>query len=177
MTNVSPDDTLCGYRYHISLFHATTPPAAVRPASALLSFPSRRRVLPSGPFVPPRPGRACSPLPRRHHALQRTAGQNPRTILPCQAQPDPSSCATANIWSSARHHRPARSALMAMVARMTGEEIGVRIRRQARTGISPARSGQSQFSPSLLELKAPTGRFGPLLTSGRANISTRRGGG
>jgi transcriptional regulator GlxA family with amidase domain len=72
-----------------------------------------------------------------------------------------------NIWSSAGITAGIDLAL-AMVAEDDGEEIVQQTARQLvlyhrRSG------GQSQFS-SLLELKAPTGRFGPLLTWAREHL-------
>jgi transcriptional regulator GlxA family with amidase domain len=72
-----------------------------------------------------------------------------------------------NIWSSAGISAGIDLAL-AMVAEDFGEEIAQQTARQLvlyhrRSG------GQSQFS-SLLELKAPTGRFGPLLTWAREHL-------
>ncbi len=59
-----------------------------------------------------------------------------------------------------------------MVAEDFGDEVAQKTARQLvlyhrRSG------GQSQFS-SLLELKAPTGRFGAAAEPGRASISMRR---
>jgi transcriptional regulator GlxA family with amidase domain len=75
-----------------------------------------------------------------------------------------------NIWSSAGITAGIDLAL-AMAAEDYGDEIVERTARQLvlyhrRSG------GQSQFS-SLLELKAPTGRFGPLLTWARENLDAR----
>jgi transcriptional regulator GlxA family with amidase domain len=72
-----------------------------------------------------------------------------------------------NIWSSAGITAGIDLA-MAMVAEEFGEEVAQKTARQLvlyhrRSG------GQSQFS-SLLELKAPTGRFAPLLTWARENL-------
>jgi transcriptional regulator GlxA family with amidase domain len=73
------------------------------------------------------------------------------------------------IWSSAGISAGIDLAL-AMVAEDFGEAIAQKTARQLvlfhrRSG------GQSQFS-SLLELKAPTGRFGPLLTWAREHLET-----
>src|SRR5215467_10085679 len=75
-----------------------------------------------------------------------------------------------NIWSSAGITAGIDLAL-AMVAEDFGDAVVERTARQLvlyhrRSG------GQSQFS-SLLELKAPTGRFGPLLTWARENLDSR----
>ena len=75
-----------------------------------------------------------------------------------------------NIWSSAGITAGIDLAL-AMMGEDYGDEIVERTARQLvlyhrRSG------GQSQFS-SLLELKAPTGRFGPLLTWARENLDAR----
>jgi transcriptional regulator GlxA family with amidase domain len=75
-----------------------------------------------------------------------------------------------NIWSSAGITAGIDLAL-AMAAEDYGDEIVEKTARQLvlyhrRSG------GQSQFS-SLLELKAPTGRFGPLLTWARENLDAR----
>jgi len=75
-----------------------------------------------------------------------------------------------NVWSSAGITAGIDLAL-AMAAEDYGDEIVERTARQLvlyhrRSG------GQSQFS-SLLELKAPTGRFGPLLTWARENLDAR----
>ena len=75
-----------------------------------------------------------------------------------------------NIWSSAGITAGIDLAL-AMVAEDYGDKIVERTARQLvlyhrRSG------GQSQFS-SLLELKAPTGRFGPLLTWAREHLDQR----
>ena len=72
-----------------------------------------------------------------------------------------------NIWSSAGITAGIDLAL-AMVAEDFGEEVAQKTARQLvlyhrRSG------GQSQFS-SLLELKAPSGRFGPLLTWAREHL-------
>jgi transcriptional regulator GlxA family with amidase domain len=75
-----------------------------------------------------------------------------------------------NIWSSAGITAGIDLAL-AMVAEDFGDAVVERTARQLvlyhrRSG------GQSQFS-SLLELKAPTGRFGPLLTWAREHLDSR----
>ena len=75
-----------------------------------------------------------------------------------------------NIWSSAGITAGIDLAL-AMAAEDYGDEIVEKTAKQLvlyhrRSG------GQSQFS-SLLELKAPTGRFGPLLTWARENLDAR----
>ena len=84
-------------------------------------------------------------------------------------EPDRIFVRDGNIWSSAGISAGIDLAL-ALVAEDFGEEVAQQTARELvlyhrRSG------GQSQFS-SLLELKAPEGRFGPLLT-GRASISMR----
>jgi transcriptional regulator GlxA family with amidase domain len=85
-------------------------------------------------------------------------------------EPDQIFVRDGNIWSSAGITAGVDLAL-AMVAEDFGEAIVEKTARQLvlyhrRSG------GQSQFS-SLLELKAPTGRFGPLLTWARENLDAR----
>jgi transcriptional regulator GlxA family with amidase domain len=85
-------------------------------------------------------------------------------------EPDQIFVRDGNIWSSAGITAGIDLAL-AMVAEDHGDEIVEKTARQLvlyhrRSG------GQSQFS-SLLELKAPTGRFGPLLTWARENLDAR----
>ena len=85
-------------------------------------------------------------------------------------EPDQIFVRDGDVWSSAGITAGIDLAL-AMVAEDYGEEIARRTARQLvlyhrRSG------GQSQFS-SLLELKAPTGRFGPLLTWARENLDAR----
>src|SRR4029079_19760400 len=75
-----------------------------------------------------------------------------------------------NVWTSAGITAGIDLAL-AMVVEDYGDEIAQRTAKQLvlyhrRSG------GQSQFS-SLLELKAPTGRFGPLLTWARENLDEK----
>jgi transcriptional regulator GlxA family with amidase domain len=82
-------------------------------------------------------------------------------------EPDRIFVRDGDIWSSAGISAGIDLAL-AMVAEDFGEEIAQQTARQLvlyhrRSG------GQSQFS-SLLELKAPTGRFGPLLTWAREHL-------
>jgi transcriptional regulator GlxA family with amidase domain len=82
-------------------------------------------------------------------------------------EPDRIFVRDGNIWSSAGISAGIDLAL-AMVAEDFGEEIARQTARQLvlyhrRSG------GQSQFS-SLLELKAPTGRFGPLLSWAREHL-------
>jgi transcriptional regulator GlxA family with amidase domain len=82
-------------------------------------------------------------------------------------EPDRIFVRDGNIWSSAGISAGIDLAL-ALVAEDLGEEIAQQTARQLvlyhrRSG------GQSQFS-SLLELKAPTGRFGPLLTWAREHL-------
>ena len=82
-------------------------------------------------------------------------------------EPDRIFVRDGNIWSSAGITAGIDLAL-AMVAEDYGEEIAQKTARQLvlyhrRSG------GQSQFS-SLLELKAPSGRFGPLLTWAREHL-------
>jgi transcriptional regulator GlxA family with amidase domain len=85
-------------------------------------------------------------------------------------EPDRIFVRDGNIWSSAGITAGIDLAL-AMVAEDHGDEIAQKTARQLvlyhrRSG------GQSQFS-SLLELKAPTGRFGPLLTWAREHLGAR----
>ncbi len=85
-------------------------------------------------------------------------------------EPDQIFVRDGNIWSSAGITAGIDLAL-AMVAEDYGDAIVEKTARQLvlyhrRSG------GQSQFS-SLLELKAPTGRFGPLLTWARENLDAR----
>ncbi len=85
-------------------------------------------------------------------------------------EPDRIYVRDGNIWSSAGITAGIDLAL-AMVREDHGEEIAEQTARQLvlyhhRSG------GQSQFS-SLLELKAPTGRFGPLLTWAREHLDAR----
>jgi transcriptional regulator GlxA family with amidase domain len=85
-------------------------------------------------------------------------------------EPDQIFVRDGNIWSSAGITAGVDLAL-AMVAEDFGDAIVEKTARQLvlyhrRSG------GQSQFS-SLLELKAPTGRFGPLLTWARENLDAK----
>jgi transcriptional regulator GlxA family with amidase domain len=85
-------------------------------------------------------------------------------------EPDQIFVRDGNIWSSAGITAGIDLAL-AMVAEDYGDAVVERTARQLvlyhqRSG------GQSQFS-SLLELKAPTGRFGPLLSWARENLDSR----
>ncbi len=85
-------------------------------------------------------------------------------------EPDQIFVRDGNVWSSAWITAGIDLAL-AMVAEDYGDTVVERTARQLvlyhrRSG------GQSQFS-SLLELKAPTGRFGPLLTWARENLDRR----
>jgi transcriptional regulator GlxA family with amidase domain len=85
-------------------------------------------------------------------------------------EPDRIFVRDGNFWSSAGITAGIDLAL-AMVAEDYGDEIVQKTARQLvlyhrRSG------GQSQFS-SLLELKAPTGRFGPLLTWAREHLDAR----
>ena len=85
-------------------------------------------------------------------------------------EPDRIFVRDGNIWSSAGITAGIDLAL-AMVAEDHGDKIVEKTARQLvlyhrRSG------GQSQFS-SLLELKAPTGRFGPLLTWAREHLDQR----
>ena len=84
-------------------------------------------------------------------------------------EPDQIFVRDGNIWTSAGITAGIDLSL-AMVAEDFGEEIAQKTARQLvlyhrRSG------GQSQFS-SLLELKAPTGRFAPLLAWARENLDT-----
>jgi transcriptional regulator GlxA family with amidase domain len=85
-------------------------------------------------------------------------------------EPDQIFVKDGQLWSSAGITAGIDLAL-AMVAEDYGEEIAQKTARQLvlyhrRSG------GQSQFS-SLLELKAPSGRFGPLLTWAREHLDAR----
>jgi transcriptional regulator GlxA family with amidase domain len=85
-------------------------------------------------------------------------------------EPDRIFVCDGNLWSSAGITAGIDLAL-AMVAEDYGDEIVQKTARQLvlyhrRSG------GQSQFS-SLLELKAPSGRFGPLLTWAREHLEAR----
>jgi transcriptional regulator GlxA family with amidase domain len=85
-------------------------------------------------------------------------------------EPDQIFVRDGNVWSSAGITAGIDLAL-AMVAEDYGDVVVERTARQLvlyhrRSG------GQSQFS-SLLELKAPTGRFGPLLTWAREHLDSR----
>jgi transcriptional regulator GlxA family with amidase domain len=84
-------------------------------------------------------------------------------------EPDRIFVRDGNIWSSAGITAGIDLAL-AIVAEDYGDDIAQKTARQL--VIYHRRSGgQSQFS-SLLELKAPTGRFAPLLTWARENLDT-----
>ena len=74
-----------------------------------------------------------------------------------------------DIWTSAGISAGIDLAL-AMVAEDFGEEVSRQTARQL-VLYNRRSGGQSQFS-SLLELKAPTGRFGPLLSWARENLDT-----
>jgi transcriptional regulator GlxA family with amidase domain len=82
-------------------------------------------------------------------------------------EPDRIFVRDGNIWSSAGISAGIDLAL-ALVAVDVGEEIARQTARQLVLYHRRA-GGQSQFS-SLLELKAPTGRFGPLLTWAREHL-------
>src|SRR6201995_4747028 len=87
-----------------------------------------------------------------------------------KVEPDQIFVRDRNIWSSAGITAGIDLAL-AMAAEDYGDAVVERTARQLvlyhrRSG------GQSQFS-SLLELKAPPGRFGPLLTWARENLESR----
>jgi transcriptional regulator GlxA family with amidase domain len=85
-------------------------------------------------------------------------------------EPDRIYVRDGNIWSSAGITAGIDLAL-ALVAEDFGEEVAQRTARQL--VVYHRRSGgQSQFS-SLLELKAPAGRFGPLLTWAREHLDER----
>lgn len=85
-------------------------------------------------------------------------------------EPDRIFVRDGNFWSSAGITAGIDLAL-AMVAEDHGDEI---VQKTARQLVLYHRrnGGQSQFS-SLLELKAPTGRFGPLLTWAREHLDAR----
>jgi len=100
------------------------------------------------------------------HRTRQFLGAYPKVKL----EPDQIFVRDGNIWSSAGITAGIDLAL-AMVAEDYGEAIVEKTARQLvlyhrRSG------GQSQFS-SLLELKAPTGRFGPLLTWAREHLDAR----
>jgi transcriptional regulator GlxA family with amidase domain len=82
-------------------------------------------------------------------------------------EPDRIYVRDGNIWSSAGITAGIDLAL-AMVAEDYGDEIVQKTARQL-VLYNRRSGGQSQFS-SLLELKAPTGRFGPLLTWAREHL-------
>jgi transcriptional regulator GlxA family with amidase domain len=92
------------------------------------------------------------------------------TFPKVKLEPDQIFVRDGRIWSSAGITAGIDLAL-AMVAEDFGDEVVQKTARQLvlyhrRSG------GQSQFS-SLLELKAPTGRFGPLLTWAREHLDAR----
>ena len=112
--------------------------------------------------------------PPRHHALACARGSSSPTYPNVKLEPDQIFVRDGNIWSSAGITAGIDLAL-AMVADDYGDEIVQKTARQLvlyhrRSG------GQSQFS-SLLELKAPTGRFGPLLTWAREHLDGAAHGG
>jgi len=93
-----------------------------------------------------------------------------RSYPQVKLEPDQIFVRDGNIWSSAGITAGIDLAL-AMVAEDYGDDIVQKTARQLvlyhrRSG------GQSQFS-SLLELKAPTGRFGPLLTWAREHLDAK----
>jgi len=92
------------------------------------------------------------------------------TFPKVKLEPDQIFVRDGQIWSSAGITAGIDLAL-AMVAEDFGEEV---VRKTARQLVLYHRrsGGQSQFS-SLLELKAPTGRFGPLLTWAREHLDAR----
>jgi transcriptional regulator GlxA family with amidase domain len=97
---------------------------------------------------------------------QQFLGAYPKVRL----EPDQIFVRDGNIWSSAGITAGIDLAL-AMVANDFGEEI---VQKTARQLVLYHRrcGGQSQFS-SLLELKAPAGRFGPLLTWAREHLDEK----
>ena len=104
--------------------------------------------------------------PPRHHALAAHPAFPP-PLSQGELEPDRIFVRDGNIWSSAGITAGIDLAL-ALVAEDYGDEIAQKTARQLvlyhrRSG------GQSQFS-SLLELKAPTGRFGPLLGWAREHL-------
>src|SRR5579864_6880417 len=104
---------------------------------------------------------------RRATTHWRRTRQFLETYPDVKLEPDRIFVRDGNIWSSAGITAGIDLAL-AIVAEDHGDEIVQKTARQLvlyhrRSG------GQSQFS-SLLELKAPTGRFGPLLTWARENL-------
>ena len=104
--------------------------------------------------------------PPRHHALAPHPAFS-RAYPKVKLEPDRIFVRDGNIWSSAGITAGIDLAL-AMVAEDYGDEIAQQTARQLvlyhrRSG------GQSQFS-SLLELKAPSGRFGALLTWAREHL-------
>jgi transcriptional regulator GlxA family with amidase domain len=93
-----------------------------------------------------------------------------KTYPKVKLEPDQIFVRDGNIWSSAGITAGIDLAL-AMITEDYGDEVAQSTARQLvlyhrRSG------GQSQFS-SLLELKAPTGRFGPLLTWARENLDAK----
>src|SRR5437667_786461 len=84
-------------------------------------------------------------------------------------EPDRIFVRDGNIWSSAGITAGIDLAL-AMAAEDYGDEVAKKTARQL-VLYNRRSGGQSQFS-SLLELKAPTGRFGPLLTWAREHLDT-----
>ena len=112
------------------------------------------------------PKPACSTAaapPRIGGRTRHFLGAYPKVKL----EPDRIFIRDGNIWSSAGISAGIDLAL-AMVAEDFGDEVAQKTARQLvlyhrRSG------GQSQFS-SLLELKAPTGRFGPLLAWAREHL-------
>ena len=121
----------------------------------------------SGTFVLAEAGLLDGKLATTH--WQRTR-QFLATYPKVKLEPDQIFVRDGNVWSSAGITAGIDLAL-AMVAEDHGDTVVERTARQLvlyhrRSG------GQSQFS-SLLELKAPTGRFGPLLTWARENLDSR----
>ena len=104
--------------------------------------------------------------PPRHHALAAHTAVR-RRLSQGEARSRPIYTRDGNIWTSAGITAGIDLSL-AMVAEDYGDEIAQRTAKQLvlyhrRSG------GQSQFS-SLLELKAPTGRFAPLLAWAREHL-------
>jgi transcriptional regulator GlxA family with amidase domain len=104
--------------------------------------------------------------PPRHHALQRTR-HFVKAYPQVKLEPDRIFVRDGDVWTSAGISAGIDLSL-AMIAEDYGDEIAQKTAKQLvlyhrRSG------GQSQFS-SLLELKAPNGRFGPLLAWAREHL-------
>ena len=118
----------------------------------------------SGAFCWPRPACSTAAAPPR---IGSARGSFSKPIRKVKLEADQIFTRDGNIWTSAGITAGIDLAL-AMVAEDFGDEIAQRTAKQLvlyhrRSG------GQSQFS-SLLELKAPNGRFGPLLAWAREHL-------